>query len=118
MLLRMNGRFAPKAALRRLEIQLPLKRRKRTHLGNRGMSEKCHKQTHAVQQYALLFDHLVGVGRLVIVDCQVERHRSLMIEMSEYLVGNSTGKSEGFVPPTILSTYFVECLKSLSRSGP
>ena len=37
-------------------------------------------------------------GRLVIVDCQVERHRSLMIEMSGYLVGNSTGRSEGLVP--------------------
>jgi len=33
---------------------------------------------------------------LVIVDCQVERHRSLMIEMSGYLVANSTGRSEGW----------------------
>src|SRR5258708_31631312 len=57
-------------------------------------------------------------GRLVIVDCQVERHRSLMIEMSGYLVGNCTGRSEGLVPLTTLSTYFVECLKSSSRSGP
>jgi hypothetical protein len=39
-------------------------------------------KTHAVQQYALLFDHLVWRWRLVIVDCQVERHRSPMIEMS------------------------------------
>ena len=39
--LRMNGRFAPKAALGRLEIQLPLYHRKQTQLGNRGTSEKC-----------------------------------------------------------------------------
>jgi hypothetical protein len=31
------GRFAPKAALGRLEIQLPLYPRKQTQLGNRGM---------------------------------------------------------------------------------
>ena len=36
-----DGRFAPKAALGRLEIQLPLYPRKQTLLGNRGMSEKC-----------------------------------------------------------------------------
>jgi hypothetical protein len=40
-----NGRFAPKAALGRLEIQLPLYPRKQTLLGNRRMSEKCHVWT-------------------------------------------------------------------------
>src|SRR5882762_2194375 len=33
-----DGRFAPKAALGGLEIQLPLYPRKQTQLGNRGMS--------------------------------------------------------------------------------
>jgi len=36
-----NDRIAPKAALGRLEIQLPLYPRKQTQLGNRGTSEKC-----------------------------------------------------------------------------
>jgi transcription elongation GreA/GreB family factor len=36
-----NGRFAPNAALGRLEIQVPLCLRKLTRFGNRGMSEKC-----------------------------------------------------------------------------
>ena len=35
-----NGRFAPTAALRNLEIQLPLYTRKQTHLSNWTMSEK------------------------------------------------------------------------------
>jgi hypothetical protein len=39
--LRMNGRFAPEAALGGLEIQLPPYPRNRTQLGNRGMSEIC-----------------------------------------------------------------------------
>jgi hypothetical protein len=34
----------PKAALGRLEIQLPLYPRKQTRLGNRGMSEKCQSR--------------------------------------------------------------------------
>jgi hypothetical protein len=40
-----DGRFAPKAALGRLEIQLPLYHRKQTQLGNRSMSEKCPTRT-------------------------------------------------------------------------
>jgi hypothetical protein len=36
---------APKAALGKLEIQLPLYPRKQTQLGNRGTSEKCQRAT-------------------------------------------------------------------------
>jgi hypothetical protein len=36
-----NVRFAPEAALGRLDIQLPPYPRNRTQLGNRGMSEMC-----------------------------------------------------------------------------
>jgi hypothetical protein len=43
-----NDRFAPKAALGRLEIQLPLYPRKQTRLGNRGMSEKCQHRTFSL----------------------------------------------------------------------
>ena len=66
---RMNGRFAPKAALGRLEIQLPLYPRKQTQLGNRGMSEKCQEQTSANSIF-LIFEQktnrwgwMVGVRR-------------------------------------------------------
>ncbi len=41
---RMNGRFAPQAALGETEIQLPLYPRKLTQSGNRGMSEKCSER--------------------------------------------------------------------------
>src|SRR5882762_10040423 len=38
--LSMNGRFAPEAALGKLEIRLPPYPRKQTQLGNHGMSEE------------------------------------------------------------------------------
>ena len=58
-----TGRFAPKAALGRLEIPLPLCPRKQTRLGNRGMSVSCHERTHAPLQTASPFDHLVGSSK-------------------------------------------------------
>src|SRR4051812_37213896 len=51
-----------------LDPRCPLLPRKRTWSGARRMSAKCHERTHAAQQIASLFDHLVG-GRL-----QCERH--------------------------------------------
>jgi hypothetical protein len=38
----------------------PLWPEQRTQLGHRGMSELCQEETHAPQQTAPLFDHLVG----------------------------------------------------------
>jgi hypothetical protein len=40
----------------------PLCPRKRTLRDAVGMSASCHKQTHAPQQKASLFNHLVGAG--------------------------------------------------------
>ena len=42
--------------------QCPLYTRQRPNSGHCGRSELCHKQTHAPQQTASLFDHLVGAG--------------------------------------------------------
>src|SRR5260370_4306400 len=41
---------------------LPLYPRKPTHVGHRAMSVSCQQETHAAQQTATSFDHLVGSG--------------------------------------------------------
>ena len=53
-----TGSFAPEAALGGLEIQLPLYPQKQTQLGNRGMSEKCQKETRALQQISASFEQV------------------------------------------------------------
>jgi len=40
----------------------PLLPNNRTFSGSLGMSQKCQHETHALQQMATLFDHLVGAG--------------------------------------------------------
>jgi hypothetical protein len=52
-------RFAPKAALSGLEIQLPLDPRKQTQLAVRGTSEKCHVWTAPGWQE--LFSHFAAL---------------------------------------------------------
>src|SRR6476659_523970 len=44
------------------EIRLPLFLRQRTQVGHRAMSVSCQEETHAPQQTASSFDHLIGAG--------------------------------------------------------
>jgi hypothetical protein len=49
-------------------------------MGAVGLSAKCQKQTHAVQQSGSLFAHLVGAGEQHWQNFQAERLRGLEVD--------------------------------------
>jgi hypothetical protein len=57
-----NVRFGSKADIARCQADVRFTPKKRTLIERVGMSALCHNRTHAAQQKALLFDHLVGGG--------------------------------------------------------
>src|SRR5215831_13372337 len=54
--------------------------RKRTNSRHLGMSALCHERPNALQQIALLFNHLVGAGEHCPWDRQTERLRRLEVD--------------------------------------
>ena len=70
---------------------LPVYLGKRTLLDEVGMSQTCHNRTHALQQKASLFDHLIGAGEQGRWDLKADRVCNLMT--SSNLVARSSGRT-------------------------
>src|SRR6266404_8660934 len=86
------------------EVKLPLYPRNRTQLGHRAMSERCQQETHAPQHhraYSITSSaRASSVGEILNPIVRAV----FRLTLSWNLVGNSTGRSRGFLPLRILST--------------
>ena len=76
----------------------------------RAFGAHCQLQTHAPQQLPSLFDHLVGAGEQCRWNVEAELLAALRLTTSSYLVGACTGRSAGFSPLRMRSTYPAACL--------
>src|SRR6266403_44846 len=113
------------------EIRLPLFPRKRTQVGHPAMSVSCQYQkspvyrstrhhdrggaTPEAQNYSITSLALASnVGGI----CTPSAFAVLRLMTSSIIVGCSTGRSAGFAPLRILSTYGATCRNMSSRFAP
>ena len=78
-------------------MRLPPYLRKRTQLGHRGMSQKCHEETHAPQQNLKLFDHLTDDGKRLRRHIDAKRTRYLEVHDEFEFSRRSTGRRDSAV---------------------
>src|SRR5258705_1562617 len=101
---RLGGSMSGSGQTREPFAMSPLYPRERTSSGCSGMSEKCQQETHALQHKA---SYSITSSARTSKDGGTVRPSALAVLRlitSSYLVGCSTGRSEGLVPLRILST--------------
>jgi hypothetical protein len=88
------GLFRVHCAISTAGQPLPVYPDNRTSSGHAGMSGLCHEETHAPQQRAELFDHLVGASEERLRHREAQRFCSLQID-KKFIVGRRLNRKIG-----------------------